>query len=71
MYDTPGTKEVVNKFLGIRSDKVKTAAYPKTNIFCSMTLIKLYMAYTVANIVLYKSLRTFRNRQKGQCTRKS
>ena len=48
MYDRPETKEAVNEFLGIRSDKMKTAAYPKTNIFCSMTVIKLYMAYTVA-----------------------
>ena len=68
MYDHPETKEAVNEFLGIRSDKMKTAAYPKTNIFCSMTVIKLYMAYTVANIVLYRPLQTFPNCQKGPCT---
>ena len=56
------------EFLGVIPKKVKIAANLMANIFCFMTVIKVYMAYTVANIVLYKPLRTFPNCQKGQCT---
>ena len=55
-------------FLSVRPDEMRFAAFLKTNIFGPKSMKKLYIAYTIGNVVLVKPLQTFPNCQKGLCT---
>ena len=42
-------------FLSIRPDEMRFAAFLKTNIFGPKSMKKLYIAYTIGNVVLVKT----------------